>query len=190
MKTKKYTITGVGAGLLMHADTLVDVTHPIAKALREISKKSAKSKTDADHEEMKRLDFIGSLYHDDEIGPFIPAVNVEAMLRDAAKGQRLGKEFTRSVMVNEDKLRLEYKGPRDKKGLWEKGFHYTKTVKVSTSRVLRTRAWFEHWSLSFTVTFDEDHVNPDMMDWAVGTAGSRIGLSDWRPRFGRFEVTA
>lgn len=190
MDTATYTITGTGAGLLMHSDAGLDPRNPILAEQRAITKKGTRNRTEAEQQELQRLEFLLGLYWAEETGPYLPAHMIEACLRDAAKARKLGKEFSRSVMLAEDRIPLGYDGPRDKKALWDKGFYDARSVKVGQSRVLRTRPHFPDWSATFSVIFDPDHLDPATIAWSVETAGQRIGIGDFRPRFGRFVIAA
>jgi len=54
--------------------------------------------------------------------------------------------------------------------------------------VLRCRPIFREWEIDFTVLFDERAIQREDLDMVVGDAGTMIGLGDYRPRFGRFEL--
>jgi len=185
MLTKTVKMTGTSP-LLMHATTSIDTTHPLSRELKAITSKHSSKKTDDDLAEMKRLEFIMGMYFDDHIGPYLPGEMLQACIRDGGKANRLGSEVTRSVLVIEDKAPLIYSGPRDMKKLWEKGFSDTRSVKVGQSRVLRTRPYFSQWAVEFTVSLDEEHLDPHLFVDCVSNAGLRVGLGDYRPRFGRF----
>lgn len=62
-------------------------------------------------------------------------------------------------------------------------------VVVNRARVLRYRPKFEEWALEFSISvLDEQYpavVVRDVLDWA----GKYVGIGDFRPRFGRFQVT-
>jgi hypothetical protein len=53
---------------------------------------------------------------------------------------------------------------------------------------MRYRPIFRNWSLSATVMVNEDVVNLNEVKKALVDAGALIGLGDYRPRFGRFNV--
>jgi hypothetical protein len=56
------------------------------------------------------------------------------------------------------------------------------------AKIMRYRPIFRNWSLSATVVVNEDVVNINEVKKALIDAGSLIGLGDYRPRFGRFNV--
>jgi hypothetical protein len=187
IKTMHVKIRGVGAGLLMHSDRGMDRSDPLFRAMKENTSITGKKRTDEIEEQKAKIEFSQSFYFDEDMGPYIPAQNIESCLKEAAKAQKLGKEFTRSVMVVEDKAPLEYDGPKSIDGLWKGGFRDSRTVKLGQSRIIRTRPLFKNWSISFTVQYDSEFIDKETLDWAIETAGNRSGLGDFRPRFGRFE---
>jgi hypothetical protein len=56
------------------------------------------------------------------------------------------------------------------------------------AKIMRYRPIFRNWSLSATVMVNEDVVNLNEVKKALVDAGNLIGLGDYRPRFGRFDV--
>lgn len=182
-----------GPALLMHNGQLADPRNPYSKAMKEVTSK--KKKSDEDHEEIARREFQGGLYHDDEIGPYLPGEAVQAMLVEASRKSKQGREFV-SVSVEEDMIPLEYKGPRDRDALWkDEKFVFTKGVKNQQNRVMRTRPIFRNWKIEFTITIDDDaSVNVEDVQRALDIGGRKVGLGDWRPgspkggRYGRFFV--
>lgn len=190
MQTRSYKITGVRP-VLMHNAQLSDPLNAHARAIKEISSK--RKKTDADLEEMSRREWLGSFYWDDKMGPFVPETNLERMLRDAAKLNKMGTAVNRGLIVTEP-AKLEYNGPRDMTKLWEQRekFSLRASVGVNQSRVIRTRPIFPEWSLRFTVEFDETVLRVSDIDGFVESAGRFVGLLEWRPKYGRFtaEVVA
>ena len=190
---KQFKVVISGPALIMHNGRLANPRDPYAKALKEITSK--KKKSDDDHEEMARREFQGGLYHDDDIGPFIPGEAIQAMLVEGSRKAKQGREFV-SVSVEEDRVPLQYKGPRERDALWsDDKFVITVGVKVGTARVMRTRPLFRNWTLEFTVTIEDGAtVNPADVERALVAAGRVIGVGDWRPgsprggRYGRFAV--
>jgi hypothetical protein len=64
-----------------------------------------------------------------------------------------------------------------------------RSVKIGTSKVLRARPKFDDWKLRFTIAFDESVLQIDDLMRVAQTAGAMTGIGDYRPRFGRFEVS-
>lgn len=105
MKTATFELTG-NAPLIMQSDALADPLNEIAKAIKQITAKQ--KKTDEDHSKIGKLEFRGGLYYDDTVGPYIPARNVERMLRDAGALSKLGKKVKMGLQVLEDMMPLHY----------------------------------------------------------------------------------
>ena len=70
------------APLLMHNGQTANPLHPLAKKLKQVSSK--RTKTDADYEEMARIEFLAGLYMAED-GPVLPEHVIDAMLIAAAK---------------------------------------------------------------------------------------------------------
>ena len=182
-------IKGV-APTIQHNGRLANPMDEFSKALKEISGK--RKKTDDDYEQMARIEFMGGLYVDDDGEPCWPGECLESMLKVAARMSKLGKQVERGLWCNGD-WKLEYKGPKDAESLWaDSRFRFTCGVKNpgSGSRIMRTRPIFRDWSLKFTLMFDPECLNAQQVREFVVTAGRFVGLSDFRPRYGRFDLVA
>jgi hypothetical protein len=85
---------------------------------------------------------------------------------------------------------MEYKGPHDAEKLWKDNtFHFSKLVRVQSSRVVRMRPIFNEWKTVVEVSYEESIINKARIDDWMQIAGTQIGFCDWRPRYGRFDVT-
>lgn len=185
MAVIKLKVVGVSP-MLMQADTLVDPLNPLTKAHKEITGK--RKKTDDDHEAIALSEMRSYLYHNDEIGIYMPAANFEASLRDGAKLNKLGQHVKRGILVLDD-AKLIYEGPQDPDVLVRtRSFQYAKTVVVQRARLMRYRPIFHKWSCEFVVSYDEQILNRDEVLTIAENAGKFCGLGTWRPRFGRFNV--
>jgi hypothetical protein len=183
MKQLKVRISGISP-LLMHSDRFANPLDKATKAHKELTGK--RKKTDSDHEAIAKSEWNGSLYHRDDMGPYIPGQNLDATLQEAAKLQKLGKKFKQAVMVVENEVPLIYKGPRDREGLFDAGFFDVRGVKVSMAKLMRCRPKFNEWAAEFTVAFNEEVLNSEEVKKAIHDAGQLVGVCDYRPRFGKF----
>lgn len=184
MENIKFKISGT-APIMMHRDTLANPLNPLTKAHKEMTGK--RKKTDEDHELIALSEWKASVYHDEAEGPYIPGIAVESMLVEAAKLQKLGKTFTRGVMVMEEICPLKYSGPRGLKELiGNPEFTDCRSVRVQLAKVMRYRPIFRHWSADVTVAFNPELTNAADVIKAMKDGGDMIGLLDYRPRFGRF----
>lgn len=163
---------------------------PYVKAMKEITSNRGRGKvlTDELANELQRLEFMASLYVNEDGAPCWPGENIEAMLRAAAKKQRRGKDVESGLFVPDGAV-FEYDGPRDPEKLFANpSFRKTCMARNKGVPVLKCRPMFSQWTLTFIVNFDPEIITPAAIESWLKIAGTQIGLSDWRPRFGRFEV--
>jgi hypothetical protein len=176
----------IGASpLLMHSSRLVNSLDPLTKELRKISKK--RGRTDADTEYMARLEFVGGLWLDAG-APCIPGEAIETAFVQAARKSKRGSQ-ARAGILAPDNWSLRYDGPRSAQELWDdERFRFIVPVRVGTSRLMRTRAVFRNWEAEGVLNYLDDQFDEADVIEILQTAGRIIGVGDWRPRFGRFEV--
>lgn len=187
METIRFKIKGI-TPMLHHNSQLADPLNEYAKALKKISAK--REKTEDDFYEMMKVEMLGGLYWDESLGLYIPGENIEACMIGAAKFKKLGTTFKRGAQVIELLCPLTGTGaPNSKEEIANSGkYQYVKSVKVKTSRVMRTRPIFDNWATEFHVMFDESQLQREDIVEMAHSAGTMVGLGDWRPRFGKFEV--
>jgi hypothetical protein len=179
-----FRITGVSP-LVMHNGQLANPMNRFAKDIRSISGK--RRKTEADFEEMARLEWFGALYLS-KGEPCLPGELVEACAVRGAVSKKRGKQAKAGVLCL-GAFALQYDGPRNPLELWERDdFRLTAGVKIGNSRVMRTRPIFRQWATDVEVRFNPVLLNATEVEEFLGAAGELEGIGDWRPRFGRFEV--
>jgi len=185
MESLKFRIEGVSP-LVMHNGRLADPLDEYVRKIKEVSGK--RMKTDADHEEMARLEWYGGLYLKDG-RPCIPGFVMEATLigkGGAARKMKMGKQAAAALIVEND-APLEYAGPKDPTALWQDTQYRLRTkVNINGSSVIRTRPIFFPWAAEIEILFLPELLNRDMVIQWMDIAGSESGLMDWRPKFGRF----
>jgi hypothetical protein len=185
VKSLSYKIVGT-VPLVMHNGRLANPLDSFAQAIKEVSGK--RNKTEADYEEMARLEWLGGLYLLDG-KPCVPGYVVEATLIKAARKQRKGKQAEAGLFVMKD-FPLEYDGSRDPRELCEnEAFHLCVPVRIKGNRIMRTRPIFQEWAVTVEVEINLNLVNEKDLDLWMETAGSEIGFMDWRPKYGRFTAT-
>ena len=186
MDTYRITIIGT-APLLMHNARLANPLDPATKALKKVTAK--RSKTDDDHLEVARLEFLGGLYID-EVGPYLPGENIWRCLHDAGKKFKLGVKVKEGLFIATDVNPLAYRGPRDPESLWaDERFRLTIPAKNQQARIMRTRPMFREWRADCQAIIDPNVIDLAQLEQIVDTAGMLVGLGDWRPRYGRFAAT-
>ena len=161
-----------------------------ARAVKEITDK--RKKTEADLMEKARREWRGSMYYDDDLGPYVPSENIEKCMVMGARKHKLGTYLEQGFQVEQELVALEYDGPRTVDELEAAGdrYQFNTGVKMGRTggRVLKRRPIFRDWSLRFTAIYDPLVCDLDYIERAAKTAGAQVGLGDWRPRYGRFEA--
>lgn len=185
MKVITFKFTGE-CPLLMHSERGANPLDSKAQAHKKLTSK--RSKTEEDQLAIAWSEFQLAIYHNEAVGPFIPAQNIDRCIQDGAKKNKLGKKFASSARCVEDIIPLIYSGPRDIEGLYNAGFADVRSVGVSTSRVIRCRPMFRKWAVKFDFAYDENELDESSVILAAQTAGRLIGILDYRPRYGRFSV--
>ena len=182
-------IRGV-APLLMNSNRGVNPLEPLVKEMKAITSKGSKKMTDDDQERLLHIKWILGMYMDETVGPYIPSANVEATLKNAAKLIRRGKDTGFGIQVSPDRIPLIYEGPRTFEKLWEdKKFSDFRVGKMKTgSSVNLMRPRFDMWSLKFDIIYDEKVFSDTTIKDLVSEGGQKIGLCDYRPKYGRYDV--
>jgi hypothetical protein len=189
------------APLILHNERMADPLDPVKRALGQISAKT--KKTDAEHLEMARLEFLGSLYFngpaefkdghlipDDGVVPSYPAWNVLRCLQEGAKRSKRGADVLRGIHPLTEYADFIYDGPTDPDEMWASGeFSLRKGVGVGQKKIMRTRAYFWPWEIAVRVDVDPVVWNLDDLATVWHNAGRYAGLGDMRPVYGRFEGT-
>lgn len=186
MIEQRYSIKGM-CPLLTHNVRLANPLDPIAKAIHVISTK--RNKTDADREEMARLEHMGGLYLDEKQRPVIPSTCWEGGIFAAAKKFKLGKIVKAAVLVSGDML-IGADGPTSVEGRWADPacWDYRAVGVQGGSKIMRTRPIFRNWSGKIELLINESLVNEAKVFDILVALGSEYGICDSRPHYGRFEV--
>jgi hypothetical protein len=183
MQTLKLRFTGA-TPLLLHNGRLADPLYAWTKELKKVSAK--RKKTDADLEEMARLEWFGSLYLNDKNEVIVTSEMVEAALRDSAKRQKRGKDVSRALVCTETGALVYPKKKISLDDLYtDQDYQLRIGVKVQQSRVMRTRPKFNTWSFDATIQYDEFVLEPEhILEFA-----NSASFGDWRPKFGQATAT-
>lgn len=172
--------------LIVHNGQLADPLNPFTKALKVAT--GVRKKTDADHAEVARLEFMGSLYiGGDPPVPVIPGYFVEGALKGAAAKHKLKKDVAGGVYCMGD-FPLIYPGPKDPDEMWKDGrFRFTRRVKLGRVAIMRTRAIFMPWEVKIEVSFYKDLIDRENVVKVLNTCQS-TGFGEWCPKYGRFRI--
>lgn len=178
--------------LLCHNGQTADPRNTYAKAMKAISGK--RKKTDADYDEMARLEWLAGLYRSGD-RLVVPDYVLESVFIAGAKKSKRGVQakcgmfFTEHAVldfdgnpgaINDETLAEMFAGGE---------FTHTIGVKVGMAKVMRTRPIFRNWSLTAVVQYDPDVLNLRDIEDIADDAGRLVGIGDWRPKHGRFTAT-
>lgn len=184
----RLTCTG-NRPLMLHNVQLASQFNPYAKELKKLNNNRAK--TEEDRMEIARVEFEGSLYWDNTLGPVIPGANLFASLIGGAKLRRGGMKVQRGLIVEDFMMPLIYDGPRDIKGLWGNGeseFVDIRPVTVQRAKVDRCRPIFDIWAVEANIIIDTSTLEFSEFQEFATLAGKTAGLGDYRAMYGRYDV--
>lgn len=183
----QFDVTLQGDSLIMHNGQTADPLNPFSKALKEISGK--RKKTDSDFESMANIELKAGLYVDSNNNVIIPSRVLESVLVEGAKKSKEGKLALSGMFVDTDAT-FTYDGhPMTVDELTASPDHrICVAVRVGMSKVMRTRPHFKNWMAQFKVSLNSDVANEGQLRRWVEDAGSYVGIGDWRPRHGRYEL--
>jgi hypothetical protein len=178
------TLQGI-APLLMRSGRLADPLDEYVLELGAITK--MRMKTKADHERIADIEWEGSLWL--SAGrPCIPGEALEACIAKAASLKK-AKASVRSGLFVHENPPLTYEGPDDLDSLRaDSAYRLRVAVAVQNKKTMRTRPRFRQWGCKFTIEYNPSLLSRrDVIEYLT-VAGVQIGLGDWRPRYGRFNV--
>lgn len=202
--SQTFKITGL-TPLIMHSGQTADPLNQFSKAMKKISGK--RGKTDEDGAVLSNLEWWAGLYLsspaiiDGELVRsaegsrlILPSHILDSVIREGARKLKLGKQASAGAIVESDAV-IEHDGPKsiDKLSL-DPRFTFRCAVKVSTSKVIRTRPIFPTWSATVSVQIDESVLEVAQVQQSLDAAGKLVGIGDWRPgaprggNYGRFVV--
>lgn len=185
MKTLNITFNST-TPLLMNNNQGVNPLHPLSIELKKYTGK--RKKTEEDNATILKIKWLLAIYYDEKLGPYMPAQNVEACIRDAAKKSKRGKDVVSGIHVEPDFIPIQYDGPRKIEELKELIlFSDIRVGKIQGSSILINRPRFNHWKINFQLDYDEDIFNLEDVKDILITAGKYIGVGDYRQRYGKFE---
>ena len=126
-----------------------------------------------------------ALYKDDGV-ICQPSIHFEAAMVKAASNYKIpgaGKKtykdaFKGGIIINP--LMIPHKIP-----IWKLDLQ---SVVVGRARIIRARPRFDSWELDFEITNIDERILQDVIKDCLVDAGKFVGIGDYRPKFGRFEV--
>jgi hypothetical protein len=174
--------------MLMHSDKLVDTLSEAGKAHKILTSDRKFKATDEGKVAIAKSLYMGAFYlnHDGRI--ILPMLNIRKSLIEGARRFKLGKDIERTVVILDSPI-LEYDGPTDPEKLWDiPGFVDARTVVIGRSKVMAYRPVFHNWEVTFEAIVDDEMLDVADLKRCWETAGAIVGIGDFRPLFGRYNV--
>lgn len=129
------------------------------------------------------------MYRDELLGCYIPADHIYGLLPKAGadfqikgRGKKTYRDLLKAiVLVDEERIAIDRDAPDEIDRRY---------VAVNRNRVLRSRPRYAPgWEACFTLTVLDDQFRAELLEEILRHGGQRVGIGDYRPRFGRFAVT-
>lgn len=185
MKTAHVTVKGI-TPCIMHNGQTASPLNKFAKLMKEVSGK--RKKTDEDYEAMARIELEAAFYVDSQGRPCWPGENIEGGFCEASRKLKLGK-VAKAAVICDGLWPIIHSGPKGYREIMDDpNYVDCRSVRIQSSRVMRTRPIFRDWALKFDLHFNEELLNPADIRQILDIFGDQVGLSDFRPKFGRFLV--
>lgn len=129
---------------------------------------------------------------------FQPAAHFEGAMVKAAvnfkitgrRGKTYKDLFRAAVFVTPDEILHGVQEPDELDTDADKPLYLDmRPVIVNRARVVRLRPAFKMgWELEFIIEVIDDQISPELVQDVFTLAGKTVGIGDYRPRFGRFNV--
>ncbi len=177
--------------LIMHNGAAgLDNRSPANIEKAEIASKRGKNRTEADDARLRELECFTSLWLDEDESPTVPASALRAAIETGARKLKQGPQVREGLIVDRVEAFDFDKSLGSTVEELCRTAQFTTGVVVQRNRILRTRAKFDEWAVTFTVECDDELVDERQLAVWLDIAGRRIGLGDWRPEksghYGRF----
>ena len=179
--------------IIMHNGAAgLDPRSPANLEKKEIARKKGSNRTATDDARLAELECQTSLWLNEKGSPTIPAAAIRATIEKGARKLKQGPQVREGLIVDSiDVFHYDESLGNDIQALG-KSVQFSVGVVIQRSRILRTRAKFDEWGLTFTLEIDPELVDQEQLETWLDIAGRRVGLGDWRPdksgHYGRFEV--
>jgi hypothetical protein len=192
LETIQFRLTGL-TPLLLHNVQLADPLNSWTRQIKELTSKKKGLAEDDFAAQKAKLQFLGGLYWDDEIGLNLPGYNVLRSFMEGGAMSKKGTALDQAVVDYDEHCAIDpYTGKYDTgEEIMEGGHFLTTMVKIGQSTVPATRPSFFPWSVDFSATFDPEILMREDLITAAEAAGRFKGVGDGRKkgyRKGRYSV--
>lgn len=138
---------------------------------------------------MARIEWFSSLYRTPQKGYYLKAGCFEGAFLAAAKTQRLGKAFKLTVSIPDDpELHFPDEALMPGELFTREEYVSYMAVRVQNKKIFRCRPVFARWHCTVELLYNDEQIGADTLREIAVYAGRFIGVGDFRPNYGRFEV--
>lgn len=131
-----------------------------------------------------------AVYCDEEINCYIPSKHIRASLVKSAVNFKIKGRMRKTY---KDMVNATVEVEPDKIPLGKETFDYThqEFVKIKKDQILRSRPAFRKgWEAEFRLLILDEQMPKSVLKEILEYAGKFVGIGDWRPHFGRFEIVS
>lgn len=182
----KLKLTGLRP-MLQHNGRLANPLDPHTRALAALTSK--RKKTDEDLIIIMQTESRGACWEtaDGKLG--LPTANVWRCIYDAAKAYKLGEDVKRALSFEDvtEPLLVDGQEVSCEEFLTPENIDY-RPVKIMGRKTMRARPRVRKWSSIHMLSLLEDVMDPRDLVPVLQRAGRLVGIGDWRPIYGTFEV--
>ena len=172
--------------LMMNNPQTVNPKNKFAKEIKKLTSK--RQKTDDDQDELFRLKFLASLYYRNGIY-YLPSMQLWRSMVNAAKENKLGAKFERSVQVVADLVIDFADSDKTPEQLWQlEAYTDIRDAGIMKKRIPCCRAKIDEWSTEAEIWYDETQINKSEVLHSLEVAGIRHGVGTFRLLYGRFKI--
>jgi hypothetical protein len=178
-----------GDQLIMHNGQTADPLNKFAKLLKEITDDKTRKKTAEGIVTMGRIECEAGLYLNAKKQVILPSRVLEAHISEGARKTKEGKQALAGMFVDTDGVLSYDGGPLSVAQILDSEEHQLRlAVAQSQGKVMRVRPFFKNWTTTFQVSVLEEMVSPAMLKKWLLNGGNFVGIGDYRPRYGRYEL--
>lgn len=190
----RVTIKGISPLIQHNGAAGLDTRSPANIEKAALARKKGSNRTETDDDRIRELECQTSLWLDGGGAPTVPEAALRAVIETGARKLRQGPQVREGLIVEQvEKFDYDKSLGANVEELGRNA-QFTTGVVVQRSRILRTRAKFDQWAVTFRLECDDELVDQEQLASWLDIGGRRIGLGDWRPEksghYGRFETVS
>jgi len=134
-------------------------------------------------------DWETAVYLDPEIGCFIPSKQLRASIVRSAVNFKISGKGGRKTFKDLINATIEVEPDKIPLGKEKPDYVHEEWVRIQRNQILRRRpAYKKGWEVEFTLLILDEQMPAERLKEILEYAGRFVGVGDWRPHFGRYEI--